>query len=113
MLIARLKSKLGNKAGETIAETLVSLLIAALALTMLAGAIMSASNMIRSSRKALNKYYQNVNALTVISGDSTGKISFEGSGFSGATYNVTYVKNGDFSQTPVVAYKYVKTNPIP
>lgn len=50
--IARLRSK----AGETIAETLIATLIAALALTMLAGAIGSAARIINTSRDAMKDY---------------------------------------------------------
>ncbi|MBR6220466.1 MAG: hypothetical protein IKQ80_07880 [Clostridia bacterium] len=53
----KLMSKLRSAAGETIGETLVALLISALALTMLAGAIGAANNIVTRSNKAMNDYY--------------------------------------------------------
>lgn len=46
----RLLAKLRGRAGESIAETLIALLISALALVMLAGAISSAANIVRTSK---------------------------------------------------------------
>ena len=58
----KLMSKLRSVAGETIGETLVALLISALALTMLAGAIGAANNIISRSNKAMNDYYTKTGA---------------------------------------------------
>ena len=46
-LYSRIRAKLGSKSGESISETMVSVLISALALVMLAGAISTASHVIR------------------------------------------------------------------
>lgn len=109
----KLKKKLGSRVGESIAETLVALLIGALALTMLAGAITSASNMIRHNRDALDNYYDKADAMAEASTGSTGQISVKGSAgstLSNKSYNVTYVRNDAFTRTPVVAYKMKKTD---
>ena len=60
--------KLRDYKGESIAETLVALLISALALTMLAMAITSASNIIRTSRDTISSYYKGNEALVTMSG---------------------------------------------
>ncbi|MDO5491496.1 MAG: hypothetical protein Q4F96_03740 [Bacillota bacterium] len=109
-MIEKLKKRIRSRAGETIAETLVALLIAALALTMLAGAVSAASNMIRDSRTALNNYYsktENVaafnSAVTQFQGISvTGK---NGSTMARKSYDILYVNNDAFAGTPVYAYK--------
>lgn len=48
--------KLRGKTGETIAETLIATLIAALALTMLAGAIGASARMVTGTRTTMQKY---------------------------------------------------------
>ena len=55
-MLKKIKTKLRGKAGESIAETLISTLIAALALTMLAGAIGSAAKIVTGSRNAMQNY---------------------------------------------------------
>ena len=59
----RLGAKLRSRAGESIGETLVSLLIAALALTMLAGAIASATKIITQSKAKMAEYYAGDGAM--------------------------------------------------
>lgn len=58
-LIRRLRSN----SGESFAETLVSLLISVLALTMLAGAISTASGLITKSRTKIDSYQDNIEAV--------------------------------------------------
>lgn len=54
------KRRLCSQAGESLGETLVGLLIAALALTMLAGAMMTSSGIITKSKAALNTYQDGI-----------------------------------------------------
>ena len=60
----RCKRKLRSRAGETLTETLVALLVAVIALAILAGMIMSSSNLIRNSRTRFDSYYEGNNALS-------------------------------------------------
>ena len=52
--------KLKSRMGETLAEVLIALLISAIGMLMLATMIMSSSNSIERSRKALETYYSSV-----------------------------------------------------
>ena len=107
-MVDKLKKKLNSRAGESIGETLVALLIAAVALVMLAGAISASSDVVISSRKKLEKYYEGEEKLADLSGtassgtititDATGAISF-------TPYNVVFYQNKEFQRTPVVEYK--------
>ena len=63
MKARKLMSKLKSEAGETLGEVMVALLIAALALTMLASAITSASRMITQSKTKMGSYYAAANGL--------------------------------------------------
>ncbi len=65
--------KLVSTSGESIAETLVAVLIAALALLMLSGTIITASNLITNSQDKLEDYYQANNTL-VLESESEGTI---------------------------------------
>ena len=65
MYMKKLFRKVKNRSGETIAETLVALLIAALALTMLAGAITTATGIITRSSKKIDAYFNDANANLV------------------------------------------------
>ena len=60
----RCKRKLRSRAGETLTETLAALLVAVIALAILAGMIMSSSNLIRNSRSRFDSYYEENNALS-------------------------------------------------
>ncbi len=62
-LIKKLRSRLKGKGGETLAEVLVAMLIAALALTMLASVISTASDMIQRSKTTTEAYYSQNNLL--------------------------------------------------
>lgn len=48
--------KIRNSNGESLAETLVALLIAALGILLLAGMVISSSNMVKSSRQKIIEY---------------------------------------------------------
>lgn len=109
----KLKQKVCSRAGESIAETMVALLIAALALTMLAGAVTSASKMINTGRERLDNYYTQTNEMVTFTDGRTmvNGITIKGSGgskFSQDSYTIVYVKNSAFSGTPVVSYKHNK-----
>lgn len=62
-LIKKLRSRLKGTGGESLAEVLVAMLVAALALTMLASVIGTASDMIRMSKTATEAYYDESNKL--------------------------------------------------
>ena len=113
----KLKKKLKSQSGESLAETLVSLLIAALALVMLAGAMSTASGVILKSRDKLDKYYSaNEEDSGIVKMASEGAIVNGGitiadtettDMISSQSFKITYYKNDEFGNTPVVAYKYV------
>lgn len=110
-LAKTIKNKIKNKAGESIAETLVALLIAALALTMLAGAVMSGTNMIWNSRERLKNYYgqaEGVATFNVTGSPAPDKATIDKTGsitINGQTVDITAAKNTAFSRTKVVAFK--------
>ena len=117
----RLIKKLGSSSGETIAETLVSLLIAALALTMLAGAMSSSFRMVTKSRNKLNEYNEKTESMVKMDGaENSGAITIT-AGSSGAAspdislnlpeYQVQYAYNNEFNSTPVAVYKYLTPTP--
>ncbi len=114
-LIQKMKKKFGSCCGETIAETLVSLLIAALALTMLAGAMSSSLKMVTKSRNKLNAYSEKTESMVTGSGTEgtiTIKVDALGTVLSDAglnlpEYKVQYFFNNEFNSTPVAVYKYL------
>ena len=112
----RIKQKLHGNLGETISETLVALLISSLALVMLAAAITSSSAMISKSRAKLKDYYDKEETLvsrtdpitenspTMTITDVTVNPS-DGRRVQNQAVTVTYYKNDEFRNTPVIAYK--------
>ena len=56
-VVVGLRAKVQNDSGETIAETLVSILISALALLLLATAIGTSANIVKSSRDKMDAMY--------------------------------------------------------
>jgi len=101
-------NKLRSRAGETIAETLISVLIGALALTMLAGAISAASNMITKSETVMKTYYESNEALgNPAKGGMTVALDSGSVKLFPDTTNIVvdWDYNGTFANTPVVAYK--------
>ena len=107
----RTRKKLKSQAGETLTETLVALLIAALALTMLAGAIASSFGVIQRGREKLDQYYtanEAADGVVKMSGDGTaGKVTLTDAEnqLSHGDINVSYYTNDKFNNMPVVAYK--------
>lgn len=103
-LIRRLRSN----SGESFAETLVSLLISVLALTMLAGAISTASGLITKSRTKIDSYQDNIEA--VIAAESvgiTGTVTIEKEltdTINIAPLDIVFYST-DFGSTPVGIYK--------
>lgn len=115
--------KCRNQSGETIAETLIALLVSALALTMLAGSITTATKVAESSDKTLKQYYAVTNTVaegTGSSGVADGKLKtgngyvsiyetdpakdlLSGDGRTGIAFRV----NSGLNTKPIVAY----TNP--
>lgn len=114
----RLRKKLKSLSGETLTETLVALLIAALALTMLAGAIAASSNVINKSRDRLEKYYEANEAESGVvqrkGGSSVeGGITITAEDISPQTCDIAYYENDKFDNYPVIAYKYLLPTPTP
>lgn len=107
-MMIRIGRKLKNRAGESIAETLVALLISALALVMLAGAISSTANMITTSDKKMEDYYNLDDRLVrrpKADGTLNVTITLPGVGASPEVHgNVKYYMNDAFASKPVVAY---------
>ena len=103
-LIRRLRSN----SGESFAETLVSLLISVLALTMLAGAISTASGLITKSRTKIDSYQDNIEA--VIAAESVGikgTVTIEKEltdTINIAPLDIVFYST-DFGSTPVGIYK--------
>ena len=118
-IIASANNKVKNNAGESISETLVSVLISALALVMLAGAITTATRIVKNSRTKLEAYYKANEIMAEMptsSSDSsvevlsTGKtIRFIESGNDAASetenYNIVMYNNKVFSDKIVTEYK--------
>lgn len=105
----RIIKKLNSQAGESIAETLLAVLVAALALTMLAGMITAAVNMVKKSEDKMGDYYRESWKLEEInvgsdqlslSINSTDNIKIEG-------IQAYPAKNETFQKTPVTAYRPV------
>ncbi len=104
--------KLRSRSGETIAETLVGVLIAALALTMLAGAISASLNVITTSETKMNEYYGKnedlaapaKEGMTVTLEDDSGEINLLPKTGSESGIGVKYSTNDTFTTIPVAAY---------
>lgn len=127
----KVNKKLSSNAGESIAETMVAVLIAALALTMLAAAIYSATNIINLSRTKLNNYFDANECLVKesiptgtseqIASEQTGQpisISVKGNDTNPSTSvaaggTVTCIHNNVFNNNIVTIYKFVPTQPVP
>lgn len=103
-LIRRLRSN----SGESFAETLVSLLISVLALTMLAGAISTASGLITKSRTKIDSYQDNIEAVIAAESDGiTGTVTIEKEltdTINIAPLDIVFYST-DFGSTPVGIYK--------
>ena len=93
-LILKIRTKLRSPRGETLGEVLVALLVAALAITMLAGAIGVSTRLVQKSKVVMNDYYLSNNDLSGGSGTSSnGSVSF------GSTKLVASIK--DSTRVPV------------
>lgn len=102
---------LGSQSGETIGETLVALLIAALALTMLAGAITASGNMIAKGRKKLKEYYDHQDIIELMEDDSKGKdatMNITGSSVSQTQNILLFVCDETYGDIQIAGYK-IKT----
>ena len=116
----KLKELIGKKlkcqAGESLGEVLIALLIAALAMTMLASVISSASRIITQSKSRMADYYSELNKLAdpPESGNSALTITITDKSTPSQTYNLmsstmtvncrAVAANKGFQNTPVVAY---------
>ena len=133
----RIRKKLRGQAGETIAETLVALLISVLALTMLAGAVSTASRIITQSEERMKDYYSAtddmVNRLNGATAETSEHVSKSNktvsikAGDTEAVYlpwkdadgkldlqstpSITCYTNNVFAGKPIVAYRAGGTTP--
>ena len=119
-MIKKIKNKLRSPAGESIGETLAALLIAALALTMLAGAVTASAKVVDRSRDTLDAYYSAQEGLTKKQAGKSvelpdkaqvktdGAVSFKvknGELEKTITKNVTFYENTVFGKSSVIWYK--------
>lgn len=107
-LKARVLQKLGYHTGESISETLIALLVAALALTMLAGALSSSANIINKGRDTLKEYYDaNEGIVTMSVTPNTGKTVTitDGSNFTQSSISIKYYTNDNIGNIPTIIYK--------
>ena len=113
-----IRKKLHSKSGESIAETLIALLISTLALTMLAGAISSAANIVERGRKVMEDYYtaNDVVILQKLETASEGTVVLKENGtpisVDASKSSVSVFVNTQLSRYPVVSYK-IKATPTP
>ena len=111
MLEKRTINKIRNLAGESIAETLIALLVAALALTMLAGAISGSASIITSGRNKLKEYYsknEESTGVVLMTGSGTDKsIKISSTDLTDETVPIVYYENPVFGgNKKVISYKY-------
>lgn len=103
-------SRLRNTAGESIAETLIALLISSLALIMLAGAVSTATDIVKRSKTTMSAYYDADSALTNVaegSGSITVTLAETNAPEETAVsqeITVSYASNAVFGNKVVVAY---------
>ena len=123
----RILKKLSSQSGESIGETLVALLIAALALTMLAGAVSSAMNIVTRSKKSMDDYYTVNNAVVARATVQPSKngltvngtvyhpngltLTVSGLNSTNDDYTVDYWSNQQISGTQVIAYTLSTPSP--
>ena len=105
----RILAKLRSRAGDSIAELLIALLISSLAMVMLAGAVSSASNMIRRGNTAMTAYFTEDNALAERTTDDgnpppAATVTLKEGSNDVQNWAVKYYSNDTFGRTHVVAY---------
>lgn len=112
----KLLHKLRGQVGESLAETLVAVLVIALAMTILAGMIGAAGNMVKTSEAKMNEYYESNRKLETFSEESgNATVNIMASGEAASTteniesVTVGYVINRVFSDHPVVAYRLAES----
>ena len=74
-LISALRSKVRSVRGESITEVLVSIVISGLAILMLATVIATAMNVNKSSREAMDRYYEANNNVVSNATTVTGTVT--------------------------------------
>ena len=120
-MLDKTRKKLRGRNGESLSETLLALLISALALTMLAGAISSAANVITRGNEQMTDYYaadvavakhDGTNLYTNKNGDElnikgsvTVKLTAQGGTIPLKEYEAVYYENQAFASIPVVSYE--------
>ena len=112
----KLLHKLRSQSGESLAETLIAVLVIALAMTILAGMIGAAGNIVKTSEARMNEYYEsNVKLETFSEEGDTATVNIMASGEAASTtgniesVTVEYVINPVFSDHPVVAYRLAES----
>lgn len=106
----KIMNRLHSSVGESLSETLISLLVAALALTMLAGAISSSANVIKKGRNSLNQYYNETEKIVTMSGSGkNGTITIKDSSSFTQSESILYYENDKLGNTPVITYQYKKS----
>lgn len=112
----KLLHKLRSQSGESLAETLIAVLVIALAMTILAGMIGAAGNMVKTSEVKMNEYYESNRKLETFSEESgNATVNITASGEAASTteniesVTVGYVINRVFSDHPVVAYRLAES----
>lgn len=100
---SRLFAKLKSNAGESLGEVLIALLIAALAMTMLASVISSASRILTNSHKAIDEYYEANDVIANQTADPSKTMSIKltlkspGSGQGSYPAGEVFLNGGDLS----------------
>ncbi len=112
----KLLHKLRGQVGESLAETLVAVLVIALAMTILAGMIGAAGNMVKTSETKMNEYYEsNVKLENFSEAGGTATVNITASGEAASitgnieSVTVEYLINRVFSDHPVVAYRLAES----
>lgn len=106
-LILKIRTKLRSPRGETLGEVLVALLVAALAITMLAGAIGVSTRLVINSKEKMTEYYNKNSAISDGIGTSDeGSVSFGTTKLidNNIEVSVKFYTNDTFEANSVVAY---------
>lgn len=69
-----IKDKLSSSGGETFAETLVAALLGGISILMVVTMIVTATNIVRSSEKKMNEFYQGVSETEKMEATTQGSL---------------------------------------
>ena len=107
-----LRARLGSSRGESLIEVLVAIVVSGLAILMLATVIASATTINKTSREAMNGYYDKSNAIAETSdsnGSGTVTLGSGGDEIPLDKSNVRYYIEEQDDGTPVVKYGAVSS----